>query len=662
MPRVPARVYRPDIDGLRAIAVLAVICYHVDERALPGGFVGVDIFFVISGFLISRNILSELARGRFSLAEFYRRRVKRIVPAMMLVIAVTTAAAQWVMLPQDAVATAHAALASIVGLANVYFWLFLDTSYFAADAGQAPLLHLWTLGVEEQFYLLWPLFLLLGHRRVIALPWQVLALAAALSFAAGTIFHAAAPTFVFYMLPTRAGELLAGALLAMALARAGGVRLGARASGLLGLGGLALLAVSLTVINEQAAFPGLLALVPTAGSMALILAGAGEPGLITRVLGAAPLRWVGLLSYSAYLWHWPLLAFLRYGHGSLNAATAAGALGATFLLAYLSYRYVETPCRATSLPPLRVFRRQYLAPAGAIAALAIASAWAGGYGPQVLNTAYRDRLQMLDARLRPPHADPLICQRQRLTPADLDDPACLVGADGATGLLWGDSNASHYVGVIEAFADAAGFGFRNAASQSCPPIAGEPRPYVYDRDLANCRASLETVRARLDDYDLVMLAASWPGYVDMRGDFLGRVFELAAALSANDTRVVLLGKAPVPDGFDRHCEAKALRFPGLDCDRPGQPLAPDIAAVNERLRAFAATRRGVDYFDLTAVLCPGDRCTSMSADGDPLYVDPHHLSLTGARELGRGIVKRDGVPAAFAAYAAARPAEAGGRD
>ncbi|MFM8409930.1 MAG: acyltransferase family protein [Alphaproteobacteria bacterium] len=217
--------WRPDVDGLRGIAVLAVILFHLDAGWVPGGFAGVDVFLAISGYLLTRNVLADKAAGTFSVGSFYRRRVRRIALPMLVVIAAVLAASQLLLLPEDALRTAQAGLWSAAGLANAWFWRNLDTGYFSREAHEAPLLHLWSLGLEEQFYLLWPLLLPLAARRLRS-PRALLAavaLLAASSFAAGQAMLARDPLFAFYMLPTRAGGLLLGALAAVA-AHAGLVR------------------------------------------------------------------------------------------------------------------------------------------------------------------------------------------------------------------------------------------------------------------------------------------------------------------------------------------------------------------------------------------------------------------------------------------------------
>ena len=212
--------YRPDIDGLRAIAVLSVIVFHIWPDALPGGFVGVDIFFVISGYLITLQILRDLASGQFSIGGFYRRRIKRIAPAMMAMLLATIIAAEFLLRPADAEAVSRSGLWSLLSLANVYFWLSEDESYFAASTDEIPLLHLWSLGVEEQFYILWPLVLLfLARHMQMRAGYIVMATLIAASFAFGQYFYPVDPSFVFYMLPSRVAELMLGAVAAMLVIR-----------------------------------------------------------------------------------------------------------------------------------------------------------------------------------------------------------------------------------------------------------------------------------------------------------------------------------------------------------------------------------------------------------------------------------------------------------
>jgi peptidoglycan/LPS O-acetylase OafA/YrhL len=642
--------YRPDIDGLRAVAVLSVILYHLSSSLLPGGFVGVDIFFVISGFLITRNIMNELRAGRFSLLDFYRRRVKRIAPAMFVVVAVTVLVAQYILLPEAAETTAESGLWSIASLANVYFWQRLDTSYFAASTQQLPLLHLWSLGVEEQFYALWPLLLLLtfSAKRFVLGATSI----ALLSVLAAHWLFTVSPTFVFYMLPTRAGELLAGAIVACMVVRG---RVAATSKGFLSASaalGAALIAGSLCLLDETLLFPGLLAIPPVLGAALLILAGE-RPNAIARTLSLRPLVFVGLVSYSAYLWHWPLLAFYRYGHGTVGPSAGLVIFGLTLALAALTYRFVEQPARQSRAGWLSIVTRQYVLPATVIGAACIVLMKLDGYGTRQRDE-YGAELAAVRAENRPNYEYDYVCQRQRLSVDDAEDPRCILGVAGPAStsvLLWGDSHAAHYVGMLAAFAEAGGWRFRNLQTGTCPPIDGDPAPFVFLRRLADCRASLEVVRPLVERAQVVMVSASYTLYERFSAEFWPRFFATVGRLAESGHVVILLGKVPEIPGYDARCFEKALSYPLLRCENTTTPPAAEYLAVNARLRAYAEATSNVEFYEATSEICPDGVCSSLAPDGAPIYLDPSHLTIPASRTLGERIVRAKGVPAAFASLA-----------
>ncbi len=272
-PIIPhAGMYRPDIDGLRAVAVLAVILFHINPHWLPGGFVGVDVFFVISGYLITGIVAKELQEGRFTIKAFYERRIRRILPALWALLLVCLPISFWLMLPADAEAMAKSAMWSILAMANVYFWREVTTDYFAPQSAQMPFLHLWSLGVEEQFYVLWPLALMvtwtLWRRRPRALAAALaVALVCCSTLFAEWLIAAQEIRFAYYMLPARAGELAVGAALALAWPQLAELvrswRVFGDGAAVLGWG---LLVVSVFWLSEHEPFPGWRALLPTLGA------------------------------------------------------------------------------------------------------------------------------------------------------------------------------------------------------------------------------------------------------------------------------------------------------------------------------------------------------------------------------------------------------------
>jgi len=331
-------IYRPEIDGLRAVAVMPVILFHGGITGFEGGFVGVDVFFVISGYLITSIILREKAEGRFSLLRFWERRARRILPALFLVMAVCVPVAWVLMLPEQYLAFARSMVAVSVFASNILFWR--ESGYFAAAAEEKPLLHTWSLAVEEQFYILFPLAVLLiwklGRRALVG----AIALVGLMSLGLSHYAAQASPAANFYLLPTRAWELMAGALCALMLDR----RALPGNDALAGLG-LALILGAVMLFDRTTPFPSLWALAPVGGT-ALIVLFARPGGRVAQVLAWRPMVAVGLVSYSAYLWHQPLFAFARIALSDIPPAWLMLALAAAALgLAAVSWRFVEQPFR-----------------------------------------------------------------------------------------------------------------------------------------------------------------------------------------------------------------------------------------------------------------------------------------------------------------------------
>lgn len=334
-----ARHYRPDIDGLRAVSVIGVVLFHLG-LGFPGGFVGVDVFFVISGYLITGILLRQLSEDRFSLTDFWARRIRRIAPAAIAMVVGTLLIGGYLQTPERYSDLARSAMAHVLMASNCYFTR--DQGYFAEKSDMEPLLHTWSLSVEEQFYLIFPLAVLFLWRRWRSkLPWLLLAAAVA-SFVWSWLEVPRDPKEAFFLLPARGWELLAGALLAMAPPRS----LAAAGREVLAVAGLLLVVVPMFVFDRETAFPGPAAVPPVLGAVLLIYAGAGSR--VGRILGWKPMVGIGLISYSLYLWHWPLVVFAREVSFELTATWKLSLLVASFVLGFLSWRWVETPFRAGS--------------------------------------------------------------------------------------------------------------------------------------------------------------------------------------------------------------------------------------------------------------------------------------------------------------------------
>ncbi len=634
------KAYRADIDGMRAVAVISVILFHIDENILPGGFVGVDIFFVISGYLITMHILCDLELDKFSLLEFYRRRVRRIAPMMLFIVAVVITVSLMIQRPEDTRRVAATSVASLLSLANVYFWLFEDAGYFAQASNANPLLHLWSLGVEEQFYIFWPLILISAYKTLVGKRFLVVFLAVALvSFLLGQYLYPKSPSFVYYMLPTRAGELLVGAVAAYLVFRNPDVfvhRLVLHTSAVLGI---VLVVSSLLLLSEDVVFPGLNAILPATGAALLILSGHYGNGGIKRILTIRPLVFIGLISYSAYLWHWPLLVFARYAGIDIGLVEGGVALVVTMLLSAISYYLIENPARRYKGDAWQVIAYQYAIPAGGLVAISVVIIVTGGYFLHRNADEYRS----ISSKALPAYEYDYVCQRWEISDEEIKDRSCVVGGVEGGGnpsvLLWGDSQAAHYIGVLGAFAERAGFAFRNLAHASCPPLLSDPGDFVPPKRVEKCRKSLMRVAKALAEYDVVIISSAWLSYDSRSNKFLDVFFDTVDDLVDEGKFVVLLGAVPHFTGYDRICNEKAIGIPYLECDRLDKvALSERVVRINSRLKGFASKNLRVEYFDLVDYLCNDGSCSGYNENGDPLYFDSMHLSMPGSWSIGRDIV------------------------
>lgn len=615
--------YRPDIDGLRAVAVLSVLVHHAFPELLPGGFVGVDIFFVISGYLISTIIMGGLAEGRFSFADFYIRRIRRIFPALVLVLG-STAVIGWYRLTADEYEMLGKHL--IAGAAFVSnFVLWQEAGYFDAESAGKPLLHLWSLSIEEQFYLLWPLLLFVVHRwRRHAVIW-VTGLLLLASMALNLTLVGENPTAAFYNTAARMWELLMGALLALwhlkKPAQPRALAHGGRWPDLLSAGGLMLLVLALVLLHPERQFPGMWALLPTLGAAALIAAGPGA--WVNRyLLALKPMVWVGLISYPLYLWHWPLLSVAHLQTaGDAPWTLRLGLAGLSVMLAALTYVLLERPLRHGRMNPRLVVAGLCSAMAGVAVTGAVIMKSEGfdnrfppevrqltkGGSRRILMQGWRNTECMLAFGV-PPSEFKDFC---------IEDRRPLV-------FLWGDSHAGSLYPGFKALQDSGlyDFGIGERGGAICPPILGiEPRPSC--RDIND-----DTIQAiREHRPDVVVLYAWWHHRAYDLGPLEATVAELR---SAGVPRIILLGAVPYWQGplprvlFDAWREGPVSRLPPL---RLKKQLDPKLDAITKEMRERSEAM-GIEFISGLDAFCNEDGClTRMSEDAvEPLSYDYGHLA------------------------------------
>lgn len=629
--------YRKDIDGLRAIAVLSVILFHAGFRWFSGGYVGVDIFFVISGFLITGILLREHAAQKFTLAKFYERRARRILPALFVVLFMTAAAAYWLMLPFELRVFAQSITAVVLFSSNILFWKragFFDF-YFDPPALLNPLLHTWSLGVEEQFYLVFPVLLMLAWRFWRRRLFQLVVLTALASFVYSSLIDgewnlgfAGQREANFYLLPARAWQLMMGSLMAfwsVSAVQRSPVRRWWR--NIASLSGLTLVLFAILIYHAvDIRFTSLYALAPTVGTVLILAYGRGT--VVGSILSSPPLVGVGLISYSAYLWHQPLFAFGHYVSldNEFSTGTNAAFCFATLAVAWASWRWIETPFRDRRTVSRRTligvsgFASACLLIAGVTLALSENLPTRGRLLPGGLLQTSRDRVKVMqDCGFRPGTAS-LGCP---LNPASSDTP---------TFIVIGDSHAAAMLPSFQRLSQRTGQQGRLLALAGCQPL-------LLAQDAA-CEpmqaAALDFVKRH--NIKSVFLVSRWAWYADQdeRRSRPAFVLGLKRTIDAyGDLGVLVHIVEQVPQQTHRpvgiYIQSSLQRDPstfirGLSVTRAEHDTRQAFVAAT--FASYRADGR-VKFIDPAAVLCNGGVCP-VGTPSQSFYWDESHLSVAGA--------------------------------
>jgi peptidoglycan/LPS O-acetylase OafA/YrhL len=639
-PEAPRLKYRPDIDGLRAVAVLSVLAFHMELAGFPGGFVGVDVFFVISGYLISAIVFSEIANGSYSIAAFYERRIRRIFPALFAMLLAFTACAFFCIFPSEMVNYAKSLLAATASVSNFYFWQ--HSGYFDSPSSN-PLLHTWSLAVEEQFYVFFPLYLWAVRR---FFP-KYLRLSVAMLFVSSLVASAIVVLFslstAFYMPYTRAWELLLGTLLALdAFPRL--------STGLLrnlaAIAGIAMIGYSVAAYRSTMLFPGLSALLPCVGSALLIHAGETGTSVVGRALAWRPVVFLGLISYSLYLWHWPVILLHKMGLILSMSEMPAWVVGQiaprhyddfvelllSLLLAVLSWRFVERPFRSGRL---RLNGRPLLAFAGGAVALCVTFACfailtggiEGRMSPDAervasYHSSFRQSFRMGSCFLTP-----------EFTMKDFDYGQCMhLASDRQNYLLVGDSHsATLWPGLAHSLAPA---NVLEASVSAC-------RPILHQSGTSTCREMMDYVYCDFLPHHPVqglLLQARWEPR-DIAG-----LTETIAWARQHHISVILLG--PIPE-----YDAPLPRLLGYSIawhqpDYAAHHRITEPAEMDQRLQKLAESTWHVPYLSLYQALCSHGQCTEYAdpAMGIPMLTDADHFTQPGSLYVMRKIAERGELP------------------
>jgi peptidoglycan/LPS O-acetylase OafA/YrhL len=622
MPSVTMSDYRPDIDGLRAIAVAAVIAYHLVGARLPGGYLGVDIFFVLSGYLITSIIWREIRDGSFSIVRFYDRRIRRIMPALLALLILSTIVGVAVLLPADLIGYARSLLSTLVFVANFYFWR--DTNYFSPNAEEKPLLHLWSLGVEEQFYILFPLLLLIVARfyRKGILP--ICILIAALSLGLNVILDAlGGQSPAFFLLPTRAWELGVGAVVAVLPARIQSSTLSDLCAAL----GALLVAWGIFATNTiLSSLP--IAIAPVLGVALIVHAGTNQTTVVNRALGFRPLVFVGLISYSLYLWHWPVIVYGQYFLvRDFNAIQMAAALAVMSACAIASWHFIEKPFRGKSTP-IRTVR--YVA--GVTVILLALSAFAvlrlQGF-PERLNARAGVINSAVGTNYRCPITDYLAFGASRACAMNLPSR----NASDAVAVLLGNSHAQMYSPVWAAI-------FKRRAIPAILVPLNACLPTVDANINRACNAAALdnlTEVLKLPHVRTVMIGLDWShettGLVDAEGRAVSNIDNhgliaaldgLVGRLQTAGKQVILIGPIASPGWEVASVLSRQLAF-GRPVTRPAYSPTAEFSREFKNAIDHFSMRSGVTFVRPDLVQCPADRCYYL-IDGRALFSDSSHIA------------------------------------
>ena len=633
------QTYRPDIDGLRAVAVLSVIGFHADAAWVPGGYVGVDIFFVISGFLITSIICRQLHQDTFTFTDFYARRCKRIFPALLIVLAAVLFYGWIFLLPNEYERLGKHVAAGGAFISNFVFWG--ESGYFDKAAESKPLLHLWSLGIEEQFYLLWPPLLVWAWRRkrdVLTITIGIVCASFAFNVMLVSLWQASG---MYYLPPTRFWELLLGGALAYAqpyrkdelenvLKRVAASLRSCRLSSIENVQattGLFLIVAALAGLNNRTLFPGWWGLLPTLGSLLLISAGP-HAWINRRVLASRPLVFVGLISYPLYLWHWPLLSYARIMVSDTPSIDIrAAAIGAAFWLSWLTYRLIEQPARSkpNRAALMWITNLSVVVCLGLAVFLGQLHSRSNNYGMENIVKAAAGNWEFPGPRLKSVQTEHGYHFERGSGPRKV--------------LFTGDSHMEQYYARVDRLFEEhpdTTKGVFFVTQRSCPPLHEMPG-LTLPRNCAELAENALSIADR-PDVDTVVIGAAWNRY---------EVFDSAAAnsafrdLSATITRYKKTGRnvyviLPIPrgDAFDpASLVHRSLVDFGFVVRRQVQRSDVDatLKPIAMRLQAVA-NAAGATAIDPVRYVCNDTYCPTLADDGLPIYVDNSHLRPAYVRE------------------------------
>jgi len=619
--------YRSDIDGLRAIAVLLVIFYHAGFKAISGGFVGVDVFFVISGFLITSIISKDIQRNEFKLFNFYIKRIKRILPSFYVVIFTTLFLGFFLLLPNDFIALAKSFIASSIFLANMFFWK-VTGGYFNSNTGEMPLLHIWSLSLEEQFYFIWPfvlLFIFKSKWNKSIIPLTVIAVISIFIFSEWAAVHK--PNAAYYFLPSRAGELLIGALLAITLAS--GFRLNPYLANYISVFGGILILGSAFSLSKSSVFPGVNSLWPCLGAAFIILSGSGNTTHVSKVLSSKFLVFIGLISYPMYLWHWPIIAYLNYLNYELDFVLGGGVILLTTVLAILTWHFVEKRLRIVQLTDASVFIRIFVVPSLIIFCISMLIIVNDGFDSRLKGNA---KYLKVKQTLEMPTISKGWCYQTDTVLNHKESLDCSLGIEeGVSNALFiGDSHAGHYQHLVNQIGNENGLKTATFITSNCFPSLYTLHSKNLGGNPELCKAFRTEVRSIVDRgaIQFVFLAARW----DANTEWLHETKEALDILSKRANKIIIFPQIPsyinnVPQEYLRSTAISGFNKSNVN------EIDKSYVLANLKVKDIAEEYENVSFLDLNIFTGKRQELPLFTNEGIPLYFDSNHLNMVGSQML-----------------------------
>jgi peptidoglycan/LPS O-acetylase OafA/YrhL len=633
--------YRPDIDGLRAIAVLAVIAFHASARILPGGFVGVDVFFVISGYLITGLIVKAIDEDRFSFAEFYTRRIKRIFPAYIAVALFTLAVSTYLLIPNDYIFFTTSLATSWGFVSNVFFSM-LSWGYFGGRTEEFPLLHTWSLSVEEQFYFIFPVLLILLSRHlkknlVHALAILCIGLVMLSQWKTGELKS-------YFLLTTRAHELLVGALTFFASRRF--PLADKQIANLLVILGMSAVIASMILFNRGVPFPGFNSLVPAIGTAFIIYACQTENHL-SPLLKNRLMVYIGLISYSLYLWHWPIFTFLRYRKIELDLAVGIAAVALSFLLAHLSWKFIETPVRQNkTIRFKKAFLQIYAVPAAAFLSIGIYSYLTEG-APQRFSGDMRELISSYSYERDLSRSCAIRAEDYRKVNVDYLLDRCAFGDEKqkkAEVLLVGDSHADHFKPFVDRLAHDAGMKAVFHVQGTCRPTDLPATGVQSAATASTCTQRNADLLALAGNFRYVVLAGFWSDYrnADLETE-LSRAVEKITRAGA--TPVIFKDNASHEPDLSRCVLYKKRGWldEDKDCHIPYRLVATNEGPIDAMIDRVKKRHPRTLIVDPKRIMCTATECATY-INNTALYKDSNHINSIASGMLGEQYIARIGNP------------------